>query len=240
MAENVINVVAALIRDEGGRVLLVRKRGTAAFMQPGGKRDAGESDVAALSREIVEELGCRVIENSAQALGVFDCAAANEPGFQVRAAVYAVDVEGAVTPQAEDAFRRALVIDPHETGSRYYMGMAYAARGQNAAAMAIWESLLADAPPNAPWRGELVDRLASLKAASGGGPDISAMVAGLAARLKTSPNDLQGWQRLIRAYTVLGDDAKAHEALSDARKALSAQKDALTALAAEAKQLKLD
>ena len=101
MSERVISVVAALIRDNDGRVLLVRKRGTAAFMQPGGKRDAGESDVAALTREIVEELGCRVIENSAQALGVFDCVAANEPGFQVRAAVYAVDVEGAIKPQAE-------------------------------------------------------------------------------------------------------------------------------------------
>ena len=101
MSERIISVVAALIRDKDGRVLLVRKRGTAAFMQPGGKRAAGESDVAALSREIVEELGCRVRENSARALGVFDCQAANEPGFQVRAAVYAVDVEGAITPQAE-------------------------------------------------------------------------------------------------------------------------------------------
>jgi 8-oxo-dGTP diphosphatase len=101
MSERIISVVAALIRDDEGRVLLVRKRGTAAFMQPGGKRDAGESAVAALSREIVEELGCRVIENSARPLGVFDCVAANEPGFQVRAAVYAVNVEGAVRPQAE-------------------------------------------------------------------------------------------------------------------------------------------
>jgi 8-oxo-dGTP diphosphatase len=101
MSERIISVVAALIRDGEGRVLLVRKRGTAAFMQPGGKRDAGESDVAALSREIVEELGCRVRENSARALGVFDCQAANEPGFQVRAAVYAVDVDGAIQPRAE-------------------------------------------------------------------------------------------------------------------------------------------
>jgi 8-oxo-dGTP pyrophosphatase MutT (NUDIX family) len=41
-----INIVAALIIDGAGRVLLVRKRGTDAFMQPGGKRDAGEDDVA--------------------------------------------------------------------------------------------------------------------------------------------------------------------------------------------------
>ncbi len=101
MSERIISVVAALIRDGEGRVLLVRKRGTAAFMQPGGKRDAGETDVAALSREIVEELGCRVRQDSARPLGVFDCQAANEPGFQVRAAVYAVDVEGVIKPQAE-------------------------------------------------------------------------------------------------------------------------------------------
>lgn len=101
MSDRIISVVAALIRDGQGRVLLVRKRGTQAFMQPGGKRDAGESDVAALSREIVEELGCRVSENSARPLGVFSCAAANEPGFQVHAAVYAVDVNGAINPEAE-------------------------------------------------------------------------------------------------------------------------------------------
>jgi 8-oxo-dGTP diphosphatase len=110
MSERVISGVAAFIRDDEGRVLLVRRRGTAAFMQPGGKRAAGESDVAALSREIVEELGWRVTESSAQALGVFDCVAANEPGFQVRAAVYAVDVEGAIKPQAE--IDQVIWVDP--------------------------------------------------------------------------------------------------------------------------------
>ena len=105
-----ISVVAALIRDDGGRVLLVRKRGTAAFMQPGGKRDAGESDVAALVREINEELGCRVAASSARPLGVFDAAAANEPGFVVRAAVYAVDVEGAIAAGAE--IEEVVWVDP--------------------------------------------------------------------------------------------------------------------------------
>ena len=110
MNEKLISVVAALIRDEQGRVLLVRKRGTSAFMQPGGKRDAGESDIAALAREIVEELGCCVDQRSARALGVFDCAAANEPGFKVKAAVYAVDIEGAVKPQAE--IEQVVWVDP--------------------------------------------------------------------------------------------------------------------------------
>ena len=44
MNAGTIRIVAALIRDDAGRVLLVRKRGTDAFMQPGGKRDPGEDD----------------------------------------------------------------------------------------------------------------------------------------------------------------------------------------------------
>ncbi len=39
MTDKIIGVVAALIRDDVGRMLVVRKRGTEAFMQPGGKRD---------------------------------------------------------------------------------------------------------------------------------------------------------------------------------------------------------
>jgi 8-oxo-dGTP diphosphatase len=96
-----IRIVAALIRDTAGRVLLVRKRGTRAFMQPGGKRDPGEDDVTALARELDEELGCRVIPNSIAPLGTFACVAANEIDRQVHAAVYAVDVTGEIAARAE-------------------------------------------------------------------------------------------------------------------------------------------
>jgi 8-oxo-dGTP diphosphatase len=110
MSDKVISVVAALIRDGEGRMLVVRKRGTEAFMQPGGKSHAGEDDLTALDREIGEELGCRMVPGSARPLGQFDCPAANEPGWRVRANLYAVDVRGAVVPQAEIA--EALWIDP--------------------------------------------------------------------------------------------------------------------------------
>jgi 8-oxo-dGTP diphosphatase len=91
-----IKVVAALISDDAGRVLLVRKRGTAAFMQPGGKRDPGEDDIAALSREIVEELGCRLVRDSIRPLGEFEAVAANEPGRRVHACLYGIDVDETV------------------------------------------------------------------------------------------------------------------------------------------------
>jgi 8-oxo-dGTP diphosphatase len=105
-----IKIVAALIRDAAGRVLLVRKRGTAAFMQPGGKRDPGEDDVTALARELDEELGCRVVPGTVSSLGVFECVAANEPDRRVHAAVYAVDVSGDIAARAE--IDELLWIDP--------------------------------------------------------------------------------------------------------------------------------
>ena len=110
MSDQMLSIVAALIRDEAGRVLLVRKRGTAAFMQPGGKIDAGESDLAGLAREIAEELGCCVDRHTARAFGTFECAAAHEPGVQLRASVYAVDIAGTVTPQAE--IEQVIWVDP--------------------------------------------------------------------------------------------------------------------------------
>jgi 8-oxo-dGTP diphosphatase len=109
-AVRTIKVVAALIRDHAGRVLLVRKRGTKAFMQPGGKLDAGEDDMAALSREISEELGCVVVPASVRSLGAFEAVAANEPGFRVQANLYHVDVTGEISPNQE--IDEAIWIDP--------------------------------------------------------------------------------------------------------------------------------
>jgi 8-oxo-dGTP diphosphatase len=110
MERRTIKIVAALIRDEAGRVLLVRKRGTAAFMQPGGKLDPGEDDITALSREIAEELGCVVVAASLRSFGAFDAVAANEPGFRVAANLYAVDVTGEIAPSRE--IDEVIWIDP--------------------------------------------------------------------------------------------------------------------------------
>ncbi len=101
MDSGTIKIVAALICDDAGRMLLVRKRGTTAFMQPGGKRDPGEDDIAALSREIAEELGCCLVRASIRPLGEFDAIAANEPGCRVQACLYGVDVTGDITPSHE-------------------------------------------------------------------------------------------------------------------------------------------
>jgi cytochrome c-type biogenesis protein CcmH len=138
---------------------------------------------------------------------------------------------GSVTPEAEEVFRQALAQDPADLDSRYYLGYAAMQRGDRPMALSLWESLLADAPQDAPFRPLLVDQVAALKASSGGGgPDIAAMVAGLAARLEKNPRDLEGWQRLVRAYSVLGETVKAQEALAKARAVFADDAAALKAL----------
>lgn len=87
-----IHVSAAVIHDDEGRLLLVRKTGTTAFMQPGGKPEAGETASETLSRELSEELGLRVAPETLRELGSFTAAAANEPGFLVVADVFAADI----------------------------------------------------------------------------------------------------------------------------------------------------
>jgi len=49
---------------------------------------------------------------------------------------------------------------------------------------------------------------------------IRSMVSRLASRLQENGKDIDGWQRLIRAYMVLGDREKAHAAAAEARRAL--------------------
>jgi 8-oxo-dGTP pyrophosphatase MutT (NUDIX family) len=97
----VIRIAAALLIGADGRTLLVRKRGTQAFMQPGGKIDAGESAAEALVRELHEELGLVIAREHAQFLGEFSAVAANEPGFEVNCQLYQLHVEQEVVPAAE-------------------------------------------------------------------------------------------------------------------------------------------
>lgn len=96
-----INIAAALLIGPDQRTLLVRKRGTQAFMQPGGKIDAGETAERALVRELEEELGLRIDPQQALFLGEFSAPAANEPGFEVRCQLFEVRTDAPVLPAAE-------------------------------------------------------------------------------------------------------------------------------------------
>lgn len=84
---------------DGERLLVVRKRGGSLFILPGGKPEREEGDLAALSRELDEELGCSV--SSPSLSGVFTDRAAGIADAVVVVRLYRGDLLGAPLPQAE-------------------------------------------------------------------------------------------------------------------------------------------
>ncbi|MER8694765.1 NUDIX domain-containing protein [Mesorhizobium opportunistum] len=96
-----IRIAAAIIADASGRLLLVRKRGTSAFMQPGGKIEAHEQPLDTLERELNEELGLVIDPATASPLGLFSAQAANEPDYTVEAELFMVSIESQPVPAAE-------------------------------------------------------------------------------------------------------------------------------------------
>lgn len=81
-------VSAVVMRDGEGRVLNVRKRGTAMLMLPGGKPEPGESAAETALREFEEELGVALEPTALRFLGEFRAPAANEPDHEVVARVF--------------------------------------------------------------------------------------------------------------------------------------------------------
>ena len=96
-----IVIAAALIVDGAGRALLVRKRGTATFMQAGGKIEPHEHPADALVRELEEELGWRVDPHTPEYLGRFVAQAANEVSRNVHAEVFYVRIDVPVSAAGE-------------------------------------------------------------------------------------------------------------------------------------------
>ncbi|WP_159012210.1 NUDIX domain-containing protein [Bradyrhizobium sp. S69] len=106
----VLRIAAAMLVRADGRTLLVRKRHTTIFMQPGGRIDAGETVQSALVRELKEELGISVDIQSLVPLGQFLAPAANEAGVMVDAALFMVECDQAVQPAAE--IEQAIWLEP--------------------------------------------------------------------------------------------------------------------------------
>jgi cytochrome c-type biogenesis protein CcmH len=157
--------------------------------------------------------------------------------------VFAAD--GIVTPRAQEAFTAALARAPKDMAARYYLALAEAQAGNAQAAIDAWQKLAVDISDpelrdrlrariteTADSAGITPPKLAA--AATPAGPSaedearaaqmtpeqrqqmIRGMVDGLAAKLKADPEDLDGWLRLARAYTVLGERDKAADAYEQA------------------------
>jgi 8-oxo-dGTP diphosphatase len=84
------------------RLLAARSRGRSAWYLPGGKREAGESDAQALSREVREELGVELRSDTLQRVGVFRAQADGQPeGVHVVLTCYVADYTGTLAAAAE-------------------------------------------------------------------------------------------------------------------------------------------
>lgn len=149
---------------------------------------------------------------------------------------------GLVTPQAQEAFSRALALDPANEKARFFAALGVAQGGDFETASEAWRALLPDLQKESPWReptelalAEAAERMNATPGAVAGpapGPTqeqmaeaagltpedraamIEAMVAQLDERLKENPRDREGWKRLVRSYVVLGRQPQARDALS--------------------------
>jgi cytochrome c-type biogenesis protein CcmH len=67
--------------------------------------------------------------------------------------------DGLITPAAQFAFQKAASIAPDHPGPPFFMGLALAQSGRLADARAMWAELLRRSPDDAPYRGDLVERI---------------------------------------------------------------------------------
>ncbi|MGD9544714.1 MAG: c-type cytochrome biogenesis protein CcmI [Methylocystis sp.] len=173
-----------------------------------------------------------------------------------------VVAQGVVTPDAKKDFEAALALDPSAPEAQYYVGVAAAQAGEKEKAIEIFSKMAADAPADAAYLKAVNAQLAILRGdasapAAASGPSseqgkaiaampadqrqamIRSMVDRLASRLETKGDDVEGWLKLIRAYSVLAENDKAKKAVTDARKALASKRDDVARIDALAKELKI-
>ena len=167
----------------------------------------------------------------------------------MRAEAMARAADGQVTIPVRELVADILAKSPGEPRAMYLSGLAAYQDEDYGAAVAIWQRLRTLSADDSPWMALLNENIADAARAGGiklddaapdstAGPDaaqiaaaaemsdedraamIEGMVEGLAARLAEDPSDAAGWQRLARAYQVMGQTAEAQSALigaADAR-----------------------
>lgn len=112
-----LTVSAVCLLDDRGRILLVRKRGTRIFMQPGGKPEPGESPLQAAIREVREETGLELDAADLAPAGEWTGPAANEADTLLHAHLFTARSAGfpRVAAELEEMcweFPRAALLRP--------------------------------------------------------------------------------------------------------------------------------
>lgn len=104
--ENKIIDKVALISISDKKVLVTLSKLKSKLYLPGGKREANESDIECLKREIKEELSIEIKEDSIRYFGTFEAAAdGKDAGVLVRMKCYFADYSGVLEAANEiDSF----------------------------------------------------------------------------------------------------------------------------------------
>ena len=92
---------SALAVIQNNKLLVVRPHNSQFLLMPGGKPNLGESAVAALKREIMEELCCTINEKTITFLGTFEDVAAGSNGSIVKIDLYTGTLIGTPQPSSE-------------------------------------------------------------------------------------------------------------------------------------------
>ena len=173
-----------------------------------------------------------------------------------------------MSADAHAAFEAALGINPNQAKARFYLGIAAYQDGRKKEAVTRWKELVADAPANAPWRQTVLSHIRRAEGSEAKQAEktearppaldketmanaeqmpeadqqemIKGMVNRLAERLAENGNDLEGWLRLLRARSILGQKDQAVKALADARANFKEDTASLDRLNTFAKQLGLE
>lgn len=92
----------AFIEIKDRKVLVTLSKGKDKWYIPGGKREKGETDLQALTREVKEELAVDIFSESVRTYGVFEAQAHGKPkGTIVRMTCYTASYKGTLIPSAE-------------------------------------------------------------------------------------------------------------------------------------------
>jgi ADP-ribose pyrophosphatase YjhB (NUDIX family) len=93
-----------LIYVENKKLLVALSKGKKAWYLPGGKREQGESDIEALSREVQEEMSVKLVPESVRYYGVVEAQAHGyQEGTIVRMTCYTANITGELKPGREIA-----------------------------------------------------------------------------------------------------------------------------------------
>ncbi len=101
---------------------------------------------------------------------------------------------GYVSPEAEDALRAGLTLEPRDGTGRFYAGEMYVQRGRPDLALPIWSDLLRDSDADAPWVPAIRARIRGVATAAGvdPDPDLDLDPAPAAAARGPQPSDMEG------------------------------------------------